>query len=312
MPSTANIPTLFPALASDSLLAFQFSSWYPRFSSLSIKSTIIRPLSQEFREYLDSDSVFVPEGAEDVPAESTLSDDEGYDLEGSEEADELQRKFAFPDLDAQIREAISDYGAVFPKLNFSSPRDSAWILPASSPLKCTSPADVYLLLKSSDFVQHDLDINLVFDGCEPQPSFGADATIHVDYELELVLRKWYPVDRSRELRCFVRQEVLLGLSQRDPNYYDFWNGPGTQSRVVEAVTHFWESHIKGKWEQTHGDCKRFLRASRGLELSIHPLFASQTPSIYCSHATSPMRTSLTSTLMRHAQTRCSSRTTTCS
>lgn len=56
------------------------------------------------------------------PAESTLSDDEGYDLEGSEEADELQRKFAFPDLDAQIREAISDYGAVFPKLNFSSPR----------------------------------------------------------------------------------------------------------------------------------------------------------------------------------------------
>ncbi|KAI0953121.1 hypothetical protein AcW1_007431 [Taiwanofungus camphoratus] len=253
MPSTANIPILFPALASDSLLAFQFSSWYPRFSSLSIKSTIIRPLSQEFREYLDSDSVFVPEGAEDVPAESTLSDDEGYDLEGSEEADELQRKFAFPDLDAQIREAISDYGAVFPKLNFSSPRDSAWILPASSPLKCTSPADVYLLLKSSDFVQHDLDINLVFDGCEPQPSFGADATIHVDYELELVLRKWYPVDRSRELRCFVRQEVLLGLSQRDPNYYDFWNGPGTQSRVVEAVTHFWESHIKGKWEQTHGD-----------------------------------------------------------
>lgn len=194
---------------------------------------------------------------------------------------------------------------------------------------------MYLLLKSSDFVQHDLDINLVFDGCEPQPSFGADATIHVDYELELVLRKWYPVDRSRELRCFVRQEVLLGmhcsrsyyrnslpnflrcpislgLSQRDPNYYDFWNGPGTQSRVVEAVTHFWESHIKGKWEQTHGDCKRFLRASRGLELSIHPLFASQTPSIYCSHATSPMRTSLTSTLMRHAQTRCSSRTTTCS
>lgn len=75
------------------------------------------------------------------------------------------------------------------------------MLPASSPLKCMSPADVYLLLKSSDFVQHDLSPDHVFDGCESRPS---------DYDLELVLRKWYPVDRSRELRCFVRQERLLG------------------------------------------------------------------------------------------------------
>lgn len=64
-----------------------------------------------------------------------------------------------------------------------------------------SPADVYLLLKSSDFVQHDLSREHVFDGCESKPP---------SYDLELVLRKWYPVDRSRELRCFVRQEKLLG------------------------------------------------------------------------------------------------------
>ena len=75
------------------------------------------------------------------------------------------------------------------------------MLPASSPLKCMSPADVYLLLKSSDFVQHDLSPEHVFDGCESRPP---------SYDLELVLRKWYPVDRSRELRCFVRQEKLLG------------------------------------------------------------------------------------------------------
>lgn len=77
------------------------------------------------------------------------------------------------------------------------------MLPASSPLKCVSPADVYLLLKSSDFVQHDLSPDHVFDGCESRPP---------SYDLELVLRKWYPVDRSRELRCFVRQERLLGKS----------------------------------------------------------------------------------------------------
>lgn len=80
------------------------------------------------------------------------------------------------------------------------------MLPAGSPLKCTSPADVYMLLKSSDFVLHDLDRAALFEACE-----GGDDQ-QSDYELELVLRKWYPVDRSRELRCFVRREKLLGAS----------------------------------------------------------------------------------------------------
>ena len=72
----------------------------------------------------------------------------------------------------------------------------------SSPLRCTSPADVYLLLKSSDFVSHDLDPETTFQHCDESPQ---------TYELELVLRKWYPVDRAREFRCFVRQELLLGI-----------------------------------------------------------------------------------------------------
>lgn len=59
------------------------------------------------------------------PAESTLSDDEGEgegeDSDGSEDG-EVRRRFAFPELDAQIRECIRTYGAVFPKLNFSSPK----------------------------------------------------------------------------------------------------------------------------------------------------------------------------------------------
>ncbi|KAI1793282.1 D123-domain-containing protein [Ganoderma leucocontextum] len=245
MPGPVSIPPVFPSYAPSAVLAFQFSSWYPAFRQHSIKSTVIRPLSAAFRDYLDSDGVFVPDGAEDLPAESTLSDDD--DASDGDE-DELT-KFSFPELDAQIREAIAEYGAVFPKLNFSSPRDAAWMLPASSPLKCMSPADVYLLLKSSDFVQHDLDPELVFNACEPSHTDGSP----IPYDLELVLRKWYPVDRARELRCFVRQEFLIGISQRDPNFYDFWNEPHTQQKVFDAVTAFWEANVKGKWEQTQGD-----------------------------------------------------------
>ena len=80
------------------------------------------------------------------------------------------------------------------------------MLLASSPLKCLCPADVYLLLKSSDFISHDLSEETVFEGCEP-PRMDSDPP----YALELVLRKWYPVDRSREFRCFVRQDLLLGV-----------------------------------------------------------------------------------------------------
>jgi len=57
---------LFPQTTVKSILTFQFSSWYPTFAKHSIRSTVIRPLSKEFREYLDADGVFVPEGSEDA------------------------------------------------------------------------------------------------------------------------------------------------------------------------------------------------------------------------------------------------------
>ena len=36
-----------------------------------------------------------------------------------------------------------------------SAQDAAWVNGGNT-LQCSSPADVYLLLKSSDFIQHDL------------------------------------------------------------------------------------------------------------------------------------------------------------
>ena len=55
--------------------------------------------------------------------------------------------------------------------------------------------------------------------------------------------------------CIGADEDTTGISQRDPNYYDFWNETDTQQKVLAAVTSFWETHIKGKWEQTQGDCE---------------------------------------------------------
>ncbi len=89
-----------------------------------------------------------------------------------------------------------------------------------------SPADVYILLKSSDFISHDLTPEELFQGCEFEQS-------DMMPELELVLRKWYPIEPSREVRCFVRATKLVGqllpimpvVSLKRPNSYrDFSKG----------------------------------------------------------------------------------------
>lgn len=67
MPGTTTYsPTLFPPLTTSYILSFQFSSWYPKFASKTLKSTIVSPLGDEFKDYLEQDGVMVPEGADDV------------------------------------------------------------------------------------------------------------------------------------------------------------------------------------------------------------------------------------------------------
>lgn len=74
---------------------------------------------------------------------------------------------------------------------------------AGPPLKCVNPNEVYLLLKSSDFITHDLDFP--YEGCEDVvEGSSASPTYH------LVLKKWFEMPRSHEFRCFVRQRQLIG------------------------------------------------------------------------------------------------------
>ncbi|KAH8108660.1 D123-domain-containing protein [Phellopilus nigrolimitatus] len=229
---------MFPSLSGEDVLAFQFSTWYPQFKHISMKSTIIRPLGEDFKNYLLSDGVRIPDGSDNV--ENLISSGQDGDSDVSDEAVEPEEHFAFPELDAQIRKTIVEYDAVFPKLNFSSPKDASWILPSSSPLKCTSPMEVYILLKSSDFITHDVSPESVFDGCLPEART-------VPYELELVLRKWYHVDPSREFRCFVRSGKLIAFSQRDNNFYDFMNEHQTREKLMSTMKTIWSREIKDKW-----------------------------------------------------------------
>jgi hypothetical protein len=81
-------------------------------------------------------------------------------------------------------------------------------------MECATPNDIYLLLKSSDFITHDLEH--AFDDCAEDGSITND-----DVNYVLVLRKWFKVNPSCEFRCFVRERRVVGICQRDLNHFDF-------------------------------------------------------------------------------------------
>jgi hypothetical protein len=194
--------------------------------------------------------------------------------------------YRLPRLNAAIRAALAERGgAVFPKLNWTAPKvgqdrlhwliidmqDAAFILPqtAHGPLHCASPADVYLLFKSSDFISHDLDPSRAY--ASGGISINEDVRIdRADAKLEMVLKEYIQVNPSREFRCFVRNNVLLGelihscrtyvssrsgISQRDTNFYDHLQSSETRQRICETVREFWEDEIRDQHPAMGVDCE---------------------------------------------------------
>ncbi|KAL9002255.1 MAG: hypothetical protein Q9188_004811 [Gyalolechia gomerana] len=121
-------------------------------------------------------------------------------------------------------------------------------------MECRSPNDVYLLLKSSDFITHDLE--QAFDGCvdapakSPKPATSEKDEANEDMEIpyHLTLRKTIPSFLpSCEFRCFVRTRTLLCTCQRDLNYYDFL--PPLVPTLRPLIISFFEKELKETFEE---------------------------------------------------------------
>ncbi|XLR29077.1 hypothetical protein S83_056977 [Arachis hypogaea] len=148
----------------------QIQEWYPKFKSVSIK-TIIHKLPESFIQYLldDSGTFLLPASVLDedaLPNRIHNSDDEDFQVsEGTaDEAEEPSPPPSFPELELKIKESIESLGgAVFPKLNWSAPKDSAWISTCGS-LRCTSFSEIALLFRASDSLVHDLCH--AYDSCQ--------------------------------------------------------------------------------------------------------------------------------------------------
>ncbi|KAM7207368.1 D123 domain containing protein [Naviculisporaceae sp. PSN 640] len=259
-PSQAQDPTVapglkFPPVTKDHILHCGYDFWFPKYRTSCIRSRVI-PLTPEFVSYIREDGILL---ADDEPDTKTSSkkktdgsneteededdweptnpspfrpppeDEEHSDSDSESEEDrpaKLPPNKRFPELHNSINNAIKSLGgAVAPKLNWSAPKDATWISRHPNTMKCTSANDIYILLKSSSFISHDLDH--AFDGTTTSPASTKSFTP------SLVLRTYFNLLPSMEFRCFVKDRNLVAITQRDLNYYDFLKG--LKSTIVSRV-----------------------------------------------------------------------------
>ncbi|KAJ5936064.1 hypothetical protein N7454_005362, partial [Penicillium verhagenii] len=210
----------FPPITYSHILHCSYHDWHPRYRTLAPKSRVI-PLTPQFVTYLRSDGIVLP------PEPTRPRDDDDLDTfsDSGDEAEDPSTEWT--DIHTQIKDTIAEFGKVTPKLNWSAPKDATF-MSATNDTKCATPNDVYLLLKSSDFITHDLEHP--FDDCVPDniDSTNGDApgapvvdSPTPDVPYHLVLRKYANFNPSLEFRCFVRNRKLLCMCQRDLNYFDF-------------------------------------------------------------------------------------------
>ncbi|OVA04213.1 hypothetical protein BVC80_271g11 [Macleaya cordata] len=196
----------------DDVKRCQIQEWYPKFKSVSIK-TQIHELPEPFVQYHldDSGPFLLPQSisGEDALPQRIHNPEEEDDFQvpkgSDDESEQPLPPFCFPELELVIKKLIEDLGgSIFPKLNWSAPKDSVWISTTGT-LKCTSFSEIALLLRSSKTLIHDLCH--AFDSC-------VDKTSSRPSTFFLALRKWYPsLHPEMEFRCFVQNHLLIGISQ---------------------------------------------------------------------------------------------------
>lgn len=198
------------------VLKCSYSSWSRKFGDNLFRSIVLRPLPESFIDYLAEESIRLPDAsATDIVQNS---DNEYSDWSDAEAENGEMQNFSerFKDLHSDIESAIKELGgAVIPKLNWSAPKDARWMMP-NNKLRCISPSDIYLLLKSSDHIADDLDH--AFDVADEVEESREGQR---DIEYELVLKQWVDINPALEFRVFVKERKIIAVSQRDINHYEY-------------------------------------------------------------------------------------------
>lgn len=249
-----------------------------RYRKVCIKSRII-PLPAEFIEYLREDSIILSDESNGAttsgdgngddnddgwePSNPTIrhyksADEEKYDVfldaDDSDDEDDnappvvrLPPNKRFPEVHQRIKDEIAVLGGVVaPKLNWSAPKDAAELMEQKNTMKCRTPDDIYFMLKSSNFVSHDLEH--AFDGTTPSTSEQSrsspqpSSTSSLGFNPVLVLRAYFDIHTALEFRCFVKQRNLVAITPRDLKYYPYLEG--LRSTILERTKTLFHSKLQ--------------------------------------------------------------------
>ncbi|KAF2878400.1 cell division cycle protein-like protein [Massariosphaeria phaeospora] len=230
----------FPPVTKSHVLNCSYHSWHPKYRTITPKARLV-PLPAAFLAYLREDGIVLPPEETDNPewsdADSGIFSGADNDADGDDDAN-YDPSTHWRDTHEAIEQVIEELGGkVAPKLNWSAPKDATWIA-ATNSMECRTPNDIYLLLKSSDFVTHDLQH--AFDDTEGETAADTQTTATIPYHL--VLRKWITLNPAVEFRCFVRNRKLIAICQRDLNYFEFLFQ--MQDKLRQTIEEFFDKHIR--------------------------------------------------------------------
>ncbi|XP_032673362.1 cell division cycle protein 123 homolog [Odontomachus brunneus] len=217
-------------MVSDLRSTCSFCCWYPIFKEDSLKATIVY-VTNDVLKYLQHDKFVLPlETIQSLPKSSQWSDG----LPVTSEGEEADYQPTFPKFSQEIQDVLDEYKAVFVKSNWSSPMDATWITPTKT-LKCKTLEEVYLLLKSSDRIAKDLNTARSLRESQESPlSFC------------LVLKQWQDIDPCTEFRCFVMDNELIAISQRDISQYHK-SYESEKYSIQTDIESFFLGRIKGRF-----------------------------------------------------------------
>ncbi|EGP83748.1 uncharacterized protein MYCGRDRAFT_110944 [Zymoseptoria tritici IPO323] len=235
--STAPAVLPFPPVTKSHIMHCSFHSWHPKYRTITPKARLIR-LTKPFLDYLRADGIILPsDDAENDESDSGFYSASDAQEEDDSDDDDVDIAADWREVHETIQSTIEELGGkVVPKLNWSAPKDATWM--NANTMECRTPNDVYLLLKSSDFVTWDLEH--AFDDCVESPDSELSQD---DIPFHLVLRKSVPTfNPSVEFRCFVRERKLLCICQRDLNHYDFLEK--MQGQLQSMIKEFFDVRLR--------------------------------------------------------------------
>eukprot|EP01060_Flectonema_neradi_P013302 TRINITY_DN20060_c0_g1_i1.p1 TRINITY_DN20060_c0_g1~~TRINITY_DN20060_c0_g1_i1.p1 ORF type:complete len:372 (+),score=92.34 TRINITY_DN20060_c0_g1_i1:46-1161(+) len=143
----------------------------------------------------DEDNEVVDDGLDISELISDLNED---DWQGEDEDNEVvDDGLDISELISDLNEVFAEYEEVFAMSDSTAPQDAGWSIANGEVLKCQTPIEVISILKSSTLTSSEWDTRR-----------------SSNLRCNIVLRKWYNLERSLLFRAYSSEGSLVGISQK--------------------------------------------------------------------------------------------------